>query len=108
MVKVGIVGRLFCRHKNSYPAHSHYQRVAGTFGRVKVITWKCPDCGKEWKTCVNGDQSMKIIFDSKEQKQEFIDNICPNAIGFQNNCRGNSCEECYKEAGIEVEVKNED
>lgn len=55
MVKVGIVCRLFCRHKNSYPARSHYQKVAGTFGRVKVITWKCPDCGKEWKTCVNGD-----------------------------------------------------
>lgn len=52
---------------------------------------------------------MKIIFDSEEQKEEFIGKYCPDDFGLQDrcspfswHCRG---ELCWAEAGVEMEVR---
>ena len=57
---------------------------------------------------------MKIIFDSEEQKNEFLNGGCgcPSSCGFNNvsdeDCWGRyhvSCVKCWEQSGIEIEVK---
>lgn len=61
---------------------------------------------------------MKIIFDSEEQKRQFIKlalgdimtDFCPGCLGLNESyigCMGNTgkCEECWDESGLEMEVK---
>lgn len=50
---------------------------------------------------------MKIIFDSEEEKQEFMDHVCPENIGRKRttSCIGICCDECYRLTGVEMEVK---
>lgn len=60
---------------------------------------------------------MKIIFDSEEQKNAMMglleDDYCPNNIFLEDvgcnygNSLRNDCENCWKNCGIEVEVKEE-
>lgn len=61
---------------------------------------------------------MKIIFDSQEQKDKFLEMIvlcsdeCPGYFGLNNTtrkqCRKNDgCSRCWDECGIEYEVKGE-
>lgn len=49
---------------------------------------------------------MKIIFDSIEEKDEFIDYlvytvICPNRIRLKETCDG-QCRECWEDAVKEI------
>ena len=47
---------------------------------------------------------MKIIFDSEEQKKDFLRQLpCPSKFGFDDNCENNSCFNCWENA-IECEV----
>lgn len=58
---------------------------------------------------------MKIIFDSEEQKEEFINNLvdcsCPSDIGLKDSddyCNEKglmSCYSCFEQSGLEMEVK---
>lgn len=57
---------------------------------------------------------MRIIFDSEEQKERFISLIspflCPSDIGIGNDdadhcSRNGACRDCWKNCGIEIEVK---
>ena len=55
---------------------------------------------------------MKIIFDSEEQKENFARHIfadhCPTLFGLNGSCCDfEECDECWKNCGLEVEVKNE-
>lgn len=59
---------------------------------------------------------MKIIFDSEEQKDALMgllaDDYCPNCLFLKDDDRicGKSdidCDECWKNCGIEMEVKEE-
>ena len=54
---------------------------------------------------------MKIIFDSEEQKKEFMNEMfdyCPGSFGLEEiGCSGISCMECWKNV-IEFEVKNDE
>ena len=56
---------------------------------------------------------MKIIFDSVEQRDEFINIFCPSAFNLKEhkNCsKGleNTCKECWEQCGLEYEIKNEE
>lgn len=54
---------------------------------------------------------MKIIFDSEQQKEKFIDlislDMCPSDIGVGNyeRCVKGNCWECWEESELEMEVK---
>lgn len=51
---------------------------------------------------------MRIIFDSEEEREEFIDNYCPSAIGLSDSskCGDNmACDLCWMRA---VAMKAED
>lgn len=57
---------------------------------------------------------MKIIFDSEEQQQRWFDSVfCPSYLGLKDadKCGRRSslisCETCWKESGLEMEVKSE-
>lgn len=58
---------------------------------------------------------MKIIFESKKEKDKFLDAlsksaICPSALGFNElyNCRVDDlCRKCWKSSGLKMEVQNE-
>lgn len=60
---------------------------------------------------------MKIIFDSEEQQQRWFDSImCPRYLGLKEIDCGRSidsgsgyldCETCWKQSGLEMEVKSE-
>lgn len=60
---------------------------------------------------------MKIIFDSEEQQQRWFDSImCPSYLGLKEIDCGSSnddgtghldCETCWKQSGLEMEVKSE-
>jgi hypothetical protein len=50
---------------------------------------------------------MKIIFDSEEEKEDFMANLCPDDVlpaKLSDFCYG-PCSECWKNCGIEMEVK---
>lgn len=52
---------------------------------------------------------MRIIFDSEEEKEDFIDKIkskiaCPDKIGLPRGCKYEDCFKCWEKA-IESEVK---
>ena len=62
---------------------------------------------------------MKIIFDSEEQMDMFCERLghqyCPNDLGFggttdnTTDCeRCGLCKDCWKDCGIEMEVKDAD
>lgn len=51
---------------------------------------------------------MKIIFDSEEQKEYFIENSCVQDTGITGiNCTVlyHPCAECWKNSGVEMEVR---
>ena len=54
---------------------------------------------------------MKIIFDSEEQKEDFMADVCPDDVSIalhaelSDRCYGPCCSECWKNCGIELEVK---
>ena len=60
---------------------------------------------------------MKIIFDSEEQKKALMDELtgcyCPSAFYLGERCdmvdeyTDKYCKECWKNCGLEVEVKDE-
>lgn len=61
---------------------------------------------------------MKIIFDSEEQMDRFMDvlassNSCPRYMGFSDyalqnlSCLEYRCDDCWKNCGVEVEVKED-
>lgn len=51
---------------------------------------------------------MKIIFDSEEQRQTFLDENCPQHFGFPkpnyHECDDMNCDECLSKY-IEMEVR---
>ena len=60
---------------------------------------------------------MKIIFDSEEERDKFLmgmahwDHVCPSDFGLKDiqtskceDCDTPSCEECWKECGLDIEV----
>lgn len=52
---------------------------------------------------------MKIIFDSEEQKERFLNTVvrCPSDFGLEDNeenCKSGRCCECWEKA-VECEVK---
>lgn len=55
---------------------------------------------------------MKIIFDSEEQKNEFLkelghsEKLCPDDIGLRYNWCRMDCQKCWEQA-IECEVADE-
>lgn len=52
---------------------------------------------------------MKIIFNSEKEKELFINGVCPGHIGLTETCKaGGYCEECFRLAGVEMEVKEVD
>jgi hypothetical protein len=62
---------------------------------------------------------MKIIFDNEKQKEKILTAIlretCPREVGFADSdkdedgcCIAKNCMECWKNCGIEMEVKNDE
>lgn len=58
---------------------------------------------------------MKIIFESKEEFNDFINYGCPSYIlglNDHNYCEDGvhkvTCKECWKQSGLEYEIKNEE
>ncbi len=61
---------------------------------------------------------MKIIFDSEEQKDKFMDIvhegfICPRELGLEDarrnsTCLSTPCITCWENSGVEMEVKDAD
>ena len=54
---------------------------------------------------------MKIIFDSEEEKDNFakliFSDYCPSLFGLKGSCCDfEKCDECWKNCGIEMEVKD--
>lgn len=54
---------------------------------------------------------MKIIFESKEEKEEFLNEQCPDHLkgslerySLKSCCGRKSCQECWEQCGIELEV----
>lgn len=53
---------------------------------------------------------MEIIFDSEEQKKNFIDDVlataafCPSHVGLQN-CASDKCGSCWEKCGIEMTIE---
>lgn len=55
---------------------------------------------------------MKLIFDNKEQKRMFFEDLmgCPGRFGYKEvtNCNfkdsNDICSECWENCGIEIEV----
>lgn len=50
---------------------------------------------------------MKITFDNEREKLIFLSALCPDEILLENHCKNNGCEECFKVAGVVMEVKDE-
>ena len=53
---------------------------------------------------------MKIIFDSEEQKENFMADLCPDDVCDALHAKSSDfcyglCSECWKNCGIEMEVK---
>ena len=48
---------------------------------------------------------MRIVFDSKEEKNKFL-NLCPSNLGLEDSC-GDGCETCWKAAGVELDVNGD-
>ena len=54
---------------------------------------------------------MKIIFDSEEQKMEFVGGLCVrDFMDCYTPCSAiyHSCTECWKNSGVEMEVKEDE
>lgn len=49
---------------------------------------------------------MRIIFDSEEQKHNFMFYICPSECGLEDHCNNTKCDECWEQAA-ELDVENE-
>lgn len=56
---------------------------------------------------------MKIVFESEAEKEEFINNQCPDHIKSSleryslKNCCHNSCDVCWEQCGIDLEVSDD-
>lgn len=49
---------------------------------------------------------MKIIFDSEEEKENFLDYVCPKDV--LPHCTylcDDTCLDCWENAGVEMDVK---
>lgn len=50
---------------------------------------------------------MKIVFDSKEEENEFTASYCPRHIGLPEYCAGGvGCDVCWERA-VKIEVEGE-
>lgn len=49
---------------------------------------------------------MRIIFDSEEQRHNFIHYVCPSEFGLEDHCVNTKCDECWEQAA-ELDVENE-
>lgn len=56
---------------------------------------------------------MKIVFDDENDKVHFIASVCPDKVTSKlfnycaDRCDAASCDNCWEESGIELEVKDE-
>ena len=51
---------------------------------------------------------MKIIFESMEDRQDFMDRLCPHNLGVEDSvkiCSVTSCEACWEGSGVDLVVK---